>query len=167
MPGPGRPLILVRRRYPQGDTTGKVPGRTPDASGKVPGTDAAEWLAPASFPRSDAEMGPAEGTLSVVSYPSQYHAGEVARRVKALRRQLAEWVASGRPGVPLLVLPEAPAPTLGRCVSCGEPVTEGCCWRCDTCRQAVRVVLGMVPTEEPECHPPAHPGLAEPPGGAP
>ncbi len=61
-------------------------------------------------------------------------------RVAAFRAQLAAWVASGRCAVPLLVLPDAPAPQEGRCWSCGDPVASGR-WRCAPCLEAVELVL--------------------------
>ncbi len=72
---------------------------------------------------------------------------ELARRVSAFRRQVEAWVRSGRPGVPLLTLPDAPEPRLGRCISCGAPIPEGR-WRCRLCRQAVYLALGMEPPDD-------------------
>lgn len=70
---------------------------------------------------------------------------EVARRSAIFRRQVSEWTASGRLGVPLLTLPDAPTPQLGQCVSCGEPIPEG--WRCGLCLQAVYLALRTEPPE--------------------
>lgn len=67
---------------------------------------------------------------------------ELARRVAAFRRQLEAWTPSGRPGVPLLTLPDAPTPLLRHCVSCGEPIPEDC-WRCELCLRAVELALGL------------------------
>ncbi len=72
---------------------------------------------------------------------------ELARRVAAFRQQVEAWALSGRLGVPLLTLPDAPAPQLGHCVSCGEPIPEGR-WRCALCLQAVHLALGMEPPRD-------------------
>ncbi len=72
---------------------------------------------------------------------------ELARRVAAFRAQIEAWAArSGRIGVPLLVLPGAPEPRLGRCISCGQAIPEG--WRCSVCLQAVYVALETPPPED-------------------
>lgn len=65
---------------------------------------------------------------------------EVARRSAIFRRQVSEWTASGRLGIPLLTLPDAPEPRLGRCVSCGEPISEER-WRCGLCLAAIDLAL--------------------------
>ena len=67
-----------------------------------------------------------------------------AHRVAAFRAQLADWAAAGRIGAPLLTLPDAPAPQLGHCVSCGAPITDGP-WRCATCLAALDLTLGLPP----------------------
>ena len=65
---------------------------------------------------------------------------EVGRRAQVFREQITEWTASGRYGVPTLVLPDAPSsPSSGQCISCGTPVGDG--WRCNTCIRAVRQAL--------------------------
>ena len=61
---------------------------------------------------------------------------EVLRRVTLFRHQLEAWTGSG---APLLVLPNAPAPRSGACLSCGEPFPEGN-WRCAPCREAAWIV---------------------------
>lgn len=70
---------------------------------------------------------------------------DVFRRALAFKRQADAWAASGRGAVPVLVLPEAPAPKLGHCVSCGCTIAGG--WRCDLCLAAVHIALGIGPTE--------------------
>lgn len=67
---------------------------------------------------------------------------ELAPRVAAFRAQLAAWVASGRCGVPVLTLPDAPEARLGQCVSCATPIPADR-FRCDPCRQAVELALGL------------------------
>ena len=62
---------------------------------------------------------------------------DVERRVRAFQRQLAEWSAAGRPGVPMFALPGTPEP--GTCVSCGGP--RGKELRCASCMDAVNVVI--------------------------
>lgn len=66
-------------------------------------------------------------------------------RAEAFRRQLTEWVAARRPGVPFFVLPGVES-VKGMCVSCGGPIVheqahpdEGpaVCLRCDSCVAAV------------------------------
>jgi hypothetical protein len=69
---------------------------------------------------------------------------EVARRLVAFTSQLEAWTAAGCPGVPLLVLPDAPAPRAGSCVSCGVAIPAGG-WRCASCRGAVELALGLSP----------------------
>ncbi len=71
---------------------------------------------------------------------------ELARRVVAFRRQVEEWVREGRLGVPLLTLPDAPAPRLRQCVSCGAGTSDEC-WRCSLCLRAVEIVLGLPHSE--------------------
>lgn len=66
---------------------------------------------------------------------------EVLGRAVSFRQQLdraADW-----PRIPLLVLPEAPPPRLGACISCGKAIPAG--WRCGICLAAVYVALGAVP----------------------
>lgn len=66
---------------------------------------------------------------------------EVLRRAVAFRRQLG--VAAGGPIVPFLVLPEAPAPRPGACISCGVSLPAGQSWRCRPCLAAVYIALGL------------------------
>jgi len=66
-------------------------------------------------------------------------------RVRAFRRQLADWVKAERPGVPLLALPGAPPAHRRRCVSCGARVRKGG-WRCELCLAAIATVLSPVET---------------------
>jgi hypothetical protein len=61
-------------------------------------------------------------------------------RVAAFRQQIALWLRSGRIAVPLLVLPDAPPPEIGRCVSCGLEIPPAS-WRCDPCLHAVEEAL--------------------------
>lgn len=86
MPEVGRPLILIRRKYPQGDITGKVsPAQDyppPDTSEKVPGTDLAERLAPVKFSSDDKRIGREKGTLPETSYPPH---------IPAYRQALRRW----------------------------------------------------------------------------
>lgn len=63
---------------------------------------------------------------------------ELARRAEAFRRQLADWTS---PSIPLLILPGAPEPRVGRCLSCGDEIAEG--WRCALCLRAVYAALGV------------------------
>jgi len=63
------------------------------------------------------------------------------RRVVAFRRQFEEWKLANRPGVPLLTLPDAPRPEIGRCVSCGETTRDE--WRCTACLRALHVALSL------------------------
>lgn len=78
-----------------------------------------------------------------VASPRPHQAdSEIARRADAFRAQLDIWIHSGRPGVPLLILPGAPEPGPGRCVSCGDSIPENR-WRCGLCLQAVELVLGV------------------------
>ena len=66
------------------------------------------------------------------------HLDEIPRRTKAFRDQLVAWSRSGQAGnvVPTLILPGAPGPQSGHCISCGVTVSRRR-WRCDTCRIAV------------------------------
>lgn len=63
---------------------------------------------------------------------------ELLLRVGEFEAQLAAW--SGRVGIPLLVLLDAPPPAFGRCVSCGEAAPA---WRCPRCLEAAHVVLEL------------------------
>lgn len=66
---------------------------------------------------------------------------EVTRRAKLFGKQIDAWIAADRIAVPLLLLPDAPEPTRGHCVSCGSTIEEG--WRCEACLAAISVALGM------------------------
>ena len=91
---------------------------------------------------------------------------EVLRRVGVFRTQIATTLNGV---IPTLFLPDAPMPTRGRCISCGESIwrciscltavvpeapapTGGRCiscgesiWRCVVCLMAVYVALGEIP----------------------
>jgi hypothetical protein len=67
---------------------------------------------------------------------------EVARRLAAFTSQLEAWTTAGRLGAPLLVLPDAPVPRAGSCVSCGATIPEPG-WRCEPCRHGVELALGL------------------------
>ncbi len=69
---------------------------------------------------------------------------DLASRVAAFRRQMKEWASSGRLGVPVIVVPGAPEPQFGHCISCGREVPEDR-WRCSLCREAVERALGLPP----------------------
>lgn len=73
--------------------------------------------------------------------------GVLHERVDAFRHAMAEWFASGRPGVPLLALPGV-TPALGRCVSCGVTLPGDRQWRCELCLAAVVIVLGSSHDDE-------------------
>jgi len=60
----------------------------------------------------------------------------------AFQRQLNGWRALGRRDVPILTLEDVPEPQLGCCISCGQPARDGR-WRCDLCREAAYVALGV------------------------
>jgi hypothetical protein len=66
---------------------------------------------------------------------------DVFRRAQAFKQQIAEWTASGRWAMPVLVLPESPEMNAGRCISCGCSIEGG--WRCATCLEAVHVALAI------------------------
>ena len=65
---------------------------------------------------------------------------DVERRIRAFQRQLAEWSAAGRPGVPVFALPGTPEP--GTCISCGA--LRGKRLRCAPCISAVDAVLDAI-----------------------
>jgi hypothetical protein len=73
-------------------------------------------------------------------------ARELLRRAAVFREQIESWNSTGRIGVPLLVLPAAPAPRLGACVSCGASIERG--WRCPVCLHAVELALGLSPPND-------------------
>src|SRR6267143_1067782 len=81
-------------------------------------------------------------------------------RVAEFEAQLEAW-GSERVGIPLLVLPEAPPPVLGRCVSCGEAASG---WRCSLCLEAAALVLELADLEGERLVPPrstVHAAVAE------
>lgn len=82
---------------------------------------------------------------SVPSGPREADRPPLADRVTAFRQQLAEWVSSGRLGVPVLTLPGVEAvrsPDVWGCLSCAAPIPTDRL-RCDPCRQAVELALGL------------------------
>jgi hypothetical protein len=83
----------------------------------------------------------------LLAHVRESEAAEQARRVGAFQAQRAAWIQAGRTGVPLLTLPDAPAPTRGHCVSCGTPIPEWH-WRCAVCLEALAPVLGLPPSAE-------------------
>jgi hypothetical protein len=83
----------------------------------------------------------------LLAHLRESNAAERVRRVAAFQAQLDGWTQARRIGVPLLTLPDAPAPTLGHCVSCGMPIPEGR-WRCALCREALAQVLGLTASPE-------------------
>lgn len=92
--------------------------------------------------------GPSEALALVKERPEL--ARELLRRAGTFREQVDAWSRSGRIGAPVLVLPSAPEPGAGACVSCGTPVPAGWHWRCALCRRAVELVLGLSPILDPE-----------------
>jgi hypothetical protein len=83
----------------------------------------------------------------VLAHLRETAAQALASRVAAFQIQLVAWTQAGRTGVPLLVLPDAPAPQLGHCVSCGAPIPTDH-WRCAVCLEALTQVLGLPPVAE-------------------
>jgi hypothetical protein len=65
---------------------------------------------------------------------------QILRRAAVFREQAETWSTSGRPGVPLLVLPSAPEPQVNACISCGILIPPAR-WRCDVCLQAFELAL--------------------------
>lgn len=63
---------------------------------------------------------------------------DVLRRAVAFRKQLES--ARGGPIIPYLLLPDAPAPREGACISCGADIHGRL--RCAACLAAVYVALG-------------------------
>ena len=86
--------------------------------------------------------GPAAALAKAKESPET--ARQVLQRATAFRAQLEEWISSGRMGVPVLALPSASVPRIGRCISCSEAVAAHA-WRCACCRLAVELVLGLTP----------------------
>ena len=60
---------------------------------------------------------------------------EILRRAVVFRAQIASWQGSV---IPLLFLPEAPAPRSGACISCGANSSQ---WRCLCCLVAIFIAL--------------------------
>lgn len=88
---------------------------------------------------------------------------DVFNRALSFRRQIDEWTASNRPGVPVLTLPSSPPPKADQCISCGCAIETG--WRCGVCLSAVHVALGLAdtaPTPDPLAPCPRHPVTARP-----
>lgn len=79
-----------------------------------------------------------------------FYAGAIRGELEEVRKILARAVvfrrqldaAQGRPNVPLLILPEAPATRTGACISCGKVIAQG--WRCPVCLTAVLLALNDV-----------------------
>lgn len=114
-----------------------------DAGGKVvPDPEHPKVLFPPDLRDLVAEHRPALRAL-VIAYG--HCTTDVFRRAQAFRQQISAWKASGRFGFPVLVLPAAPAPKIGRCVSCGCVIADG--WRCDLCLAAVHIALAIGDTE--------------------
>lgn len=111
-----------------------------DAGGKVvPGPEWTRLLAPQAMrPLVDAHRDELRALLLARGANGE---GEVLRRAKAFRRQISEWTASSQPGVPVLMLTDAPEPKFAHCVSCGSKIADA--WRCPTCLAAIRVALNM------------------------
>jgi hypothetical protein len=63
---------------------------------------------------------------------------EVLRRAALFRRQFE--VSAGGPIIPFLILPDAPSPSRGACISCGVAVQSS--WRCPVCLMSVYIALG-------------------------
>lgn len=79
----------------------------------------------------------------------------VLERAVCFRHQIE--ASRYRPGLPCLILPHAPAPRHGACISCGAPVGHG--WRCAPCLVAVYIALEAVPPSD--LGPLADPGSPE------
>jgi len=115
-----------------------------EAGGKVvPDPEHPKVLFPPNLRAMVAEHRPALRAL-VIAYG--HCPTDVFRRAQAFRRQIVEWTASNRPGVPVLVLPESPAPKAGRCVSCGTTIEAG--WRCAVCIEAVDIATAVAPDHD-------------------
>ncbi len=119
-------------------------------AGAVPETFArtSSLSSPSSLPRAASSDESAQGDNFREKPLASTRGGNpyLVPRVAAFRRQIEDWATSGRVGVPVLVLPGAPEPRLGRCISCGQEIPEG--WRCFVCLQAVYLALGIAPPEE-------------------
>ncbi len=104
-----------------------------DAGGKVvSGPGRPRLLAPPAMrPLVDAHREELRALLDAYGHRT----ADVFRRAQAFKQQIAEWTASGRWAVPVLVLPESLEPNAGRCISCGCSIEDG--WRCATCLAAI------------------------------
>jgi hypothetical protein len=67
--------------------------------------------------------------------------------VQAFKDQISAWADAGRWAVPVLVMPGAPDPRWGFCVSCGAVLTPAEDWRCSTCRAAIDAAFDMSQSE--------------------
>jgi len=63
-----------------------------------------------------------------------------AERASVFQGQLDEWRAAGHAGVPYFALPSVSAPP--GCLSCGVALHINRAYRCETCSEAVALVLG-------------------------
>ena len=68
-------------------------------------------------------------------------------RVQAFKDQMSAWVAADRWAVPMLVMPGAPDPRWGFCVSCVASLTPAEGWRCVTCLAAIDATFDMSGSE--------------------
>ena len=80
--------------------------------------------------------------LRLLTPPPAVEDPALNHRVTAFQAQVERWATAERVGVPLLVLPGAPEPRIGACLSCGTAI-ERDGLRCRLCRHAVAVVLGL------------------------
>jgi len=114
-----------------------------DVGGKVvPGPERPRLLAPPEMrPLVDVHREELRALLDVYGHCS----ADVFRRAQAFKQQIAEWTASGRWAVPVLVLPESLEPNAGRCISCGCSIEDG--WRCATCLAAIDAAFDMSGSE--------------------
>jgi hypothetical protein len=62
-------------------------------------------------------------------------------RAEVFSRQIADWIAEQRPGVPTVALPGIDVHELGRCISCGERLPSGRTWRCHDCLVAFTIAF--------------------------
>jgi hypothetical protein len=62
-------------------------------------------------------------------------------RAEVFSRQIADWIAEQRPGVPTVASPGIDVHELGRCISCGERLPSGRTWRCHDCLVAFTIAL--------------------------
>jgi hypothetical protein len=114
-----------------------------DAGGKViPGPERPRLLAP---PRMRPLVDAHREALRVLLDTYGHCNADVFRRARAFKQQITELTASGRWAVPVLVLPEAREPNVGRCISCGCSIEGG--WRCATCLAAIDAAFDMSGSE--------------------